>query len=614
MGKYKNEVKEYIIDNVDIEREISGYMNLKRVGSSVKGLCPFHGEKTPSFCVSSSWQNYHCFGCSEHGNVIDFIMQMENLDFISAIEHLAQTNGLDITKFLNEKEYKVDKRIKKSYEINIFAAKYFREKLKSNQSVKEYLSDRKISPETVIKFGIGYAPDAWDELYMVLKKAGYTDDELLYSKIVKVSDKNGKIYDTFRNRLIIPILDNRKRVVGFGARSLGDEKPKYLNSSESEFFKKSKILYGQGFDFNKSRLDECILVEGYMDVIKLSQVGFTNIFASMGTSLTEEQAYELSKKYKKLIFAYDMDLAGRNAIDRSLPILEKYDIDIRVLELTNAKDPDEYISKFGRDMFVKRLEDTIDVYHYNVTRLRQGLDFKNASDKRTYIDLAVDLLLKLDSKVDVQLYAQEISNDSGIRYETIMEFYQEKSVQQEIEQQESELNRSLNRTDYNKVNQEKTDIKQNATNMSKIDRLELKLLQIAVSSKDMFNNIFDSVGGEFLNPKFSLALLTLKEYYSKVDNFDVNSAVEYMELKKVVFLEQYLDENIDEIDEIILSKLLIKREKEICLNDINILTRELKELSAYKDKESKVQSRLKLSELMELRKKHNTFEEAEKLI
>ncbi len=601
MPRYREEVKDYILNNVDIENVVSKYVTLKRVGANLKGLCPFHSEKTPSFYVSKNWQNFHCFGCSEGGDVISFIMKMENLDFISALEFIADSNGLDMSQFLDENARKVDSRLSKVYDINLCAAKYFRDNLKANSFAEEYLSDRGMSKEVISAFGLGYSLSSWDGLYKHLKVKGYSDDEILYSKLVRLSSNGTTIHDTFRNRIMIPIFDNRKRVVGFGARSLGNEMPKYINSSESDFFKKSKILYGQGISQNISRDKQCILVEGYMDVIKLNQFGFTNVFASMGTSLTEEQAHELSRKYKNLLFAYDMDDAGRKAIDRSLPLLEKHDIEIKVLELDKAKDPDEYINKFGIEVFKDCVDSAIDLYRYKIKRLKEGLDLKNASDRRVFIDKSIEYLKQLEDGVELSLYIQELSQETGIESSVIMtEYNKNKTASHRVQKNQKVLAES---DKVAKVNTK-----------TKLYLLEEKLFSICLSSKENFDFISESLSNGFKHQEFSLALLTLKEYYSSMENFSLNEAVDIMDLREVLFLDKYLRSENVEISNSEIQKLLIKREQEICLENIASLNSELNELLLYNDTESEVQARLKQSEIIKERHFFSTLLDAEKLI
>ncbi len=598
MPRYKNEVKDYVLNNVDIEDVVSKYVTLKRVGANLKGLCPFHSEKTPSFYVSKSWQNYHCFGCSEGGDVISFVMKMENLEFIPALEFLADTNGLDLSPFLEENYKKPDSRISKVYDINLAAAKYFRDNLRTNNHALEYLYDRGLTREVIISFGLGYSTSSWDGLYKHLKIKGYSDDEILYSKLVRLSSSGSNIHDSFRNRIMIPIFDSRKRIVGFGARSIGDEMPKYINSSESDFFKKSKILYGQGITQNVSREKSCVLVEGYMDVIKLSQFGLKNIYASMGTSLTEEQAHELSRKYKNLLFAYDMDDAGRNAIDRSLAILEKYDIEVKILEFENAKDPDEYITKFGIESFNDRVLAAIDVYRYKIKRLKAGLDLKNAGDRRIFIDKSIQYLKDLEDGVELSLYLQELSVETGI-------------------------DSSIIKTEYNRYKSDATGKKKVKTyeetssksaTKSKLYIIEEKLFAICLSSKENFLRIFNYLENGFKHEEFSLALFRLKEYYSSMENFSLNGAMDIMDLQEVLFLDKYLHLGNDDISGREIEKLLIKREQEICLENIALLTDELNDLLLYRDTESEVKARLKQSEIMKERSFFSTLLDAEKLI
>ncbi|PID83013.1 MAG: DNA primase [Clostridiales bacterium] len=607
MGRYKREVKDYILDRVDIVSLISSHIELKPVGPNFKGLCPFHGEKTPSFSVSTSWNKYKCFGCNESGDAITFVMKMQSLEFLDALEYLAATNGIDISKFLDENSFTVDYRVKLSYELNLEAAKFYRDMLLKNTFAIEYLTDRNIDKWSLIRFGIGYAPDGFQNLYNYLKGKGYKDDEVLFSNLVKKSQKTDKLYDTFRNRIIIPIFDNRKRIVGFGARSINDEMPKYLNSSESDFFKKSKVLYGQGINDNLDRGSFCILVEGYMDVIKLCQFGFKNVYASMGTSLTESQAYELSKNFNKLIFAYDMDEAGRTAIDRSIEMLERYKLDIRVLELTKAKDPDEYIDKFGIENFKTRLENSLDLYKYKIMRLKSGLDMNKPFDKKLYVDKTMNVLSNLKSDVEVEIYIQEVSVYTGINIGSLKaEYNRIKGRKNKIKEDVSNVS-----LDNEKKVLKNAEIKK--SEMRNIDKIEKKLLEISMSSKEKFNLIKYSIGQNFVNSDINSAMYILKLYYDKKDEFDFNVAVEVLDLDKVVELEKY-KKNISYIEnEIDIQILLISREKELCLSRIAKLTEDVKKLSLLSSDEDKISMRKKQTELISERKKYDTLLAAERV-
>ncbi|MBQ0009500.1 MAG: DNA primase, partial [Ruminococcus sp.] len=342
-----------------IENVVSSYVSLKRSGSNLSGLCPFHNEKTPSFYVFPNHEDYHCFGCGAGGDVITFIMSVENLDYPSAVEFLCKRAGMEMPADSDRDKSELVQRAR-LYELNKEAARFFRDCLSGPDAeiARAYLKKRELSPAVIRRFGLGYAPKTFDTLRHHLQSLGYTDEELRTAFLCGKSEKNGKTYffDYFRGRVIFPIIDNFQNVIAFGGRAIEDgDSPKYLNTSDTPVFKKSRNLFALNFA-RSCCSDYLILCEGYMDVISVHAAGFSSAVATLGTALTPEQARIMAKYTKKVILAYDSDDAGTAATKRAIPILTEAGLEVKVLRMQGAKDPDEYIKKYGADKFRLLLE------------------------------------------------------------------------------------------------------------------------------------------------------------------------------------------------------------------------------------------------------------------
>ncbi len=378
----------------NIEDIVSRYVTLKRDGRNSKGLCLFHSEKTPSMVIYHDTQSFYCFGCGVGGDIISFIMKADNLDYIEAIKYLCSYARIDFPE--NFDSFDDTSNIKKTiYEINRESAYYFHKNLKLPVSyiARKYLHDRNIGDNIIIRYGIGYATGDWDGLIKYLKQKGYSINDILKSALISKS-KSGKFYDTFRNRIIFPIIDLRGNVIGFGGRVLDDTKPKYLNSADTMVFKKSKNLFSMNFAKNDNS-DKIIIVEGYMDVISVYQAGFHNVVATLGTALTSDQARLISRYTKKeVIIAYDSDDAGKKATNRAFNLLREVGIKVKVLSLENAKDPDEYIRKFGAKRFDKLINNSNDIIDYELVNIKSKYDISNSEDKILYIKECVNLFSK----------------------------------------------------------------------------------------------------------------------------------------------------------------------------------------------------------------------------
>ena len=360
MVRYSDELIEEIRSSNDIVDVISKYVTLKRSGRNFFGLCPFHKEKSPSFAVSPDKQIFHCFGCGAGGNVIHFISKIEGLDFKDTLELLANRVNIELPTLDNLEDDKTARLKSKVYEINKIAAEFYHENLykPTSKTAQEYIKKRKLDNRTLKAFLIGYAGN-FNELYLLLKQKGYTEEEMLASSLVKRTE-NGGYMDSFRKRLMFPIQDVRERVIAFGGRVLDDSKPKYINSPENVVYSKGRHLFGLNVA-KKGDTKKILIVEGYMDVISLHQRGITNVVASLGTALTEQQGWLLRKNSEQIILSFDSDEAGIKAKLRSIEILQNMGCDLRVLQLEGAKDPDEYILKYGNMRFQNAVDKAFSV-------------------------------------------------------------------------------------------------------------------------------------------------------------------------------------------------------------------------------------------------------------
>ena len=401
-----------LVERSDIVDVVSGYVRLsKRSGANQFGLCPFHSEKTPSFSVNAEKQIYHCFGCGKGGGVINFIMDIENLGYRDAVAFLARRAGMTMPEEQSDGESKKRARM---LSLNKDAARFFYEQLSTPEGRRagEYMAKRRISPATAKNFGLGYAPDTWDSLEKAMRAKGYSDFELLDAGLVR-RGKSGGFYDTFRNRLMFPVIDVRGNVIGFSGRILGDGEPKYMNSPETLVFNKSRNLFALNLA-KKSKSGYIILSEGNIDVVSLHQAGFDSAVASLGTSLTPEQARLLSRYTSQVIIAYDNDGAGLKASQRAIGILEKLDVKVKVLRMTGAKDPDEFIKAKGPDAFRMLLEGSEDQVDYRLRTVTEKYDLSVDEQKVEFLKEATELVAHLPGAVERQVYAMRVAALAGL--------------------------------------------------------------------------------------------------------------------------------------------------------------------------------------------------------
>ena len=399
-----------------IEDVVGQYVTLRRSGANMFGLCPFHGEKTASFSVAPDKGIYYCFGCHKGGGAINFMMEVEGLTYPDAVRTLAKRAGMDVPEDEQyQSRYRQQERL---WALNKEAARFFHSQLYAPVGAQglQYVQKRGLSKSILTQFGVGYAPDSWNALVDAMRKKGYTDQELRDADLV--GEKNGRIYDRFRNRVMFPIIDVRGNVIGFGGRVLDNSTPKYLNTSETIIFNKRKNLFGLNLA-KKSKQGFMILVEGNIDVITLHQYGFDCAVASLGTSLTEEHAALLSRYTEQVVLTYDGDEAGQRAAKRAIPMLEKAGIRVKVLKMRDAKDPDEFLYKFGPDAFRLLLEESSNRVDYQLGAIASKYDLKDDDQKIRYVQEAAELICTLDSSVKREVYGTRVAEKAGITPEAM---------------------------------------------------------------------------------------------------------------------------------------------------------------------------------------------------
>lgn len=417
---YPEEKVEEVRARANIVDVIGSYVKLQKKGTSYFGLCPFHGEKTPSFSVAPNKQMFYCFGCGMGGDVIKFLMEYENITFAEALKELAGQVGVDLPE---EREGNASRRQENDLklqllEINKLAAHYYYKNLKSERGKLgyTYLKKRALSDVTITHFGLGYADQSRDSIYQYLKSQGFEDDVLRQTGLVTYSERG--VYDKFFNRVMFPILDFNNRVIGFGGRVMGDGEPKYLNSPETKLFDKSRNLYGMNFA-KKSRQKYILLCEGYMDVISLHQAGFQNAVASLGTSLTEQQAQIIKRYADEVILTYDSDGAGVKAALRAIPILKDVGIQVKILDMRPYKDPDEFIKNLGAESYQKRVEEAKNAFLWEVDVMKRQYDLQDPAGQTAYIRAVAEKLSTFTEPLERDTYIRAVSREQMIEYESL---------------------------------------------------------------------------------------------------------------------------------------------------------------------------------------------------
>ena len=418
MARYSDEVINDVRQSNDIVDVISQYVHLKRSGRNFFGLCPFHNEKSPSFSVSPDKQILHCFGCGVGGNVFSFITQIEGINFVEAVQMLAERANIQLPTLQDNGDSQREELKAKVYKVNEFTADFYHQNLYKPQAkiAQEYVKKRQLSNETLKSFKIGFS-GKFDELYQELKKQGFGEREILESGLVNKNER-GQYIDRYRNRLMFPICDARGKVIAFGGRVLDDSKPKYINSPENVVYSKGRNLFGLNVA-KKGDLKRILIVEGYMDVISLHQRGITNVVAPLGTALTEQQGWLLRKNSEQIILSFDSDEAGLKAKLRALDILQNMGCDLRILQMEGAKDPDEYIIKYGNARFNNLVDKALSIIEFKVKILKKDLNLENTNDKIKFLNEIAKLISNVNNTIEREVYIEKIAKEYDISKEAI---------------------------------------------------------------------------------------------------------------------------------------------------------------------------------------------------
>ena len=541
-----DEVIERIHEEANLVDIVSEYLPLKRTGINFVGLCPFHNEKTPSFTVSETKQFYHCFGCGEGGDVISFIMKMENLSFLEACEYLANKLGIPLEE-KSEKHKKLEDERDRIYEINKEAARYYYSNLMRNERALKYLQSRRIKRKTINQFGLGFAEDNWEGVYKYLIGKGYNEEDLEKAGLIGFRKDNTGYYDKFRNRIIFPIIDTRNRVIGFGGRVLDDSMPKYLNSKDTPVFTKGNNLYGLNLIKKHSNRDRIILVEGYMDVISLFNNGINYSVASLGTAFTINQAKLLKRYGREVFICYDSDQAGINATTKAINILKKEGVDAKIIKLPSNQDPDDFIKENGTREFERLLKDALNYIDYNIFINKQKYNISNLEERIKFTQEIAKILGKVKSPVEKDVYIDKVSKETGISKE---------AIEKEIINRKSNYNTKNSKDKYINRGFRHNKDKIKPVNMvpeSGYFKAEKTLIKLMIANKSYFDIIEKYLAIEdFLNYECQfLAKIISNEYNSntQLTSIEPQFLLDNMGDVDIDFLKEILNQNIDFLSE-----------------------------------------------------------------
>ena len=519
--RYSDEILDEVKSSNDIVDVISQYISLKRSGRNYFGLCPFHNEKSPSFSVSPDKQIFHCFGCGVGGNIITFISKIEGIGFKEAIEVLAEKANIKLPTIDNSVDSKKEELKAKVYKVNSFTAEYYHKKLyePTSKIAQEYVKKRQLNNETLQSFKIGFS-GKFDELYKALKKEGFNDEEILESGLVN-KNENGKYIDRYRNRLMIPILDERNRVIAFGGRVLDDSKPKYINSPENIVYSKGRHLFGLNVA-KKGDTKRLLIVEGYMDAISLHQRGITSVVASLGTALTTQQGWLLRKNCEQVILGFDSDGAGQTAVLRAMEVMQNMGCDMRVLQMSGAKDPDEYVVKYGAVRFQKLLDEAISLIEFKIKILQKDLNLESASDKIKFLNEIAKLISKIENTMEREIYIEKIAKGYNISKEAIY----------------AEVNKLQysNRRSSNVLEKEKpviSRVKKERNISEEIIKRENTIIWILINSVETYKTIKENIKIEDFKNEENKEIL--KEIYNALENGNnnISSVLDHIEDEKI---------------------------------------------------------------------------------
>ena len=576
--RYSDELLDEIKSKNDIIDIVSQYVVLKRSGRNYMGLCPFHKEKSPSFCVSPDKQIFHCFGCGVGGNVIHFIGKIENLNFIESLELLANRAGIELPKSGNAEDDRISRLKSRVYELNKCAAEFYHQNLykPTAKPAQEYVKKRRLDNRTLKAFKIVYS-GRFNELYTELHSKGFTEEEILASCLVN-KNQDGKFIDRFRNRLMFPIFDARDRVIAFGGRVLDDSKPKYINSPEDIVYSKGRHL----FAYNLAKKDNpktIIIVEGYMDAVSLHQRGISNAVASLGTALTEAQGRLLRRSCEKVVIGYDADGAGQAATLRGLEILQNLGCDIRILQIEGAKDPDEFVVKYGPERFQKHVDSAISLVEFKVKMLKRQLNLENVNDKIKFLNEVANILSKIENNMEREVYIDKISLEYKVSKEAIYAEVNKKLYGNS--QSEKKLERPVTT-----IREVKQDVEEQEVD-EKTKKTESLIIYLLINYPDKsFVRLANIVKNNLIKlEKNKLIINKLYEEHGK-GNINIESIIDLFEDENIVnYLSGIMSSNfeitdVDKcIDDVILTykkEILLKKRNDIMnkLNSQNTITKD----------------------------------------
>ena len=597
-----NDIKEVIEDvksRCDIVSTISQYMSVKPSGSNYKGLCPFHGEKTPSFYINTSKQIYKCFGCGEGGDVINFVMKMENLDFIDAVKLLASRYGIEINTNMDEDTKLRIEKSKKYQDIHTEAARfYFTNLIKEKNPGYQYLRTRGLDDKIIKKFGLGYSLNSWNTLRDYLLSKGYEKKDLIECGLFGYKSETDTIYDKFRNRVMFPIFDYRGNVIGFGGRVLDDSLPKYLNSPDSLIFNKRLNLYGLNFARKEIKDRTVILVEGYMDLISLYQYDIKNVVATLGTALTEQQGHLIKRYADTAIISYDSDDAGVKATLRGIDILTKLGISVRVLNLKDCKDPDEFIRKYGVLEYKNAIESSTHYIKYKIDILKRSFNIQNDEEKVKFAKEASKIIKELKSPVEIDYYTKYLSSQIDISVDSIKREVYGKSYNNYSTNKYSNNKNINNRYTNSFVKKDEKALEKPKTIVNGRQFVEENLIKIMLEDKKLRDIILLKVNEEDFLSNASKEILNYIIKNQELDKITIdkikslNISEEYLKDLQSISLDNINLANVKGIDEI------VKNVKKNSLNEkINRLLEEQKEIEKYKNTKDAKEVDIKIMEI-----------------
>ena len=544
-------------DKIDIDQVISSYVNLKRRGKTLVGLCPFHNEKTPSFTVYPDTRSFYCFGCGAGGDVISFIRRIDNLDYIEAVKAVAQMAGMPMPE--DGYDDTLSKKRMRLLAANREAARFFNACLmeEKNRFALEYFLNRGLSMNTIRRFGLGYAPNEWRALIEHLRKKGFTDEEMVLANLARRSDKDGRTscYDNFRNRVMFPIIDLRGNVIAFGGRVMDDSKPKYINTSDTLVYKKSNGVFALNFAKNAND-NKLILVEGYMDVIALHQAGFTNAIACLGTAFTSEQANLLSRYAEEILICYDNDEAGKKATQRALGVLGKTGVKLRVVKMEGGKDADEIIRKHGKERFNSLLGNAANRTEYKLLEERAKYNLSTDDGKLRFLMAATQVLAECGS-IECDIYATRLSNELGVNVDSInaqIKSAKAKLRRSDEERRKKEQDNMLEKSFEDKNNPER------AKNI-RAAKAEETLISSFMRNPDFYKKLKDRLSADDFVTAFNRRL-----YQCLVEKLEAGVDAELSQ-----FAQHFSPEEMDSVTRIFISSSSLNNTIKECEDCINVL-------------------------------------------